>query len=172
MSGKEKGIDFELGAPVTRIIKKDGRIAGVICERDGEEIEVAARTVLVASGGYANNKQWIKRYCGFDLDTNIMPIGNVDKMGDGIRMAFEVGAAEEGLGVLEAYAAGPFGEGFAMKGPAQRWPLHNPTFGSIRGVKGFATKASLSTIPPWATLTEDTRKATLTDSSTIQSFRS
>ena len=119
MSGKEKGIDFELGAPVTRIIKKDGRIAGVICERDGEEIEVAARTVLVASGGYANNKQWIKRYCGFDLDTNIMPIGNVDKMGDGIRMAFEVGAAEEGLGVLEAYAAGPFGEGFAMKGPLE-----------------------------------------------------
>lgn len=119
MSGKEKGIDFELGAPVTRIIKKDGRIAGVTCERDGEEIEVAARTVLVASGGYANNKQWIKRYCGFDLDTNIMPIGNVDKMGDGIRMAFEVGAAEEGLGVLEAYAAGPFGEGFAMKGPLE-----------------------------------------------------
>lgn len=119
VSGKDKGIDFELGAPVTRIIKKDGRIVGVIYERDGEEIEVEARAVLVASGGYANNKQWIKKYCGLDLDADIMPIGNVDKMGDGIRMAFEVGAAEEGLGVLETYAAGPFGEGFAMKGPLE-----------------------------------------------------
>ena len=119
LSGREKGIDFELGAPVTRIIKESGRIAGVVRERDGEEMEVAARTVLVASGGYANNKQWIKRYCGFDLGINIMPIGNIDKMGDGIRMAFEVGADEEGLGVLEVYAAGPFGADFVMKGPLE-----------------------------------------------------
>jgi fumarate reductase flavoprotein subunit len=117
--GKEIGIDLELGAPVTRIVREDGRITGVVYERDGEEIEVAARAVMIASGGYANNKQWIKKYSGFDLDGNITPIGNVDKMGDGIRMAFEVGAAEEGLGVLEVYAAGPFGEGFAMKGPLE-----------------------------------------------------
>jgi fumarate reductase flavoprotein subunit len=119
VNGKEKGIDLELGAPVTKVIREDGRIAGVVYERDGEEIEVGARAVVIATGGYANNKQWIKKYSGFDLDGNIMAIGNVDKMGDGIRMAFEVGAAEEGLGVLEVYAAGPFGEGFAMKGPLE-----------------------------------------------------
>jgi fumarate reductase flavoprotein subunit len=118
-AGKEKGIDFEPGTAVTRIIREGDRIAGVVCERDGEEAEVEARAVVIASGGYANNRQWIKKYCGLDLDVNITPIGNVDKMGDGIRMAFEVGAAEEGLGVLETYAAGPFGEGFAMKGPLE-----------------------------------------------------
>ena len=35
----------------------------------------------------------------------LVPVGNVDKMGDGIRMAFEVGAAEEDLGVVEINAA-------------------------------------------------------------------
>ncbi|OPY00716.1 MAG: Fumarate reductase flavoprotein subunit precursor [Syntrophorhabdus sp. PtaB.Bin184] len=118
-SGKEKGVEFELGASVKRIIKEGGQIRGIIAERDGEEMEVGARAVVIASGGYANNKEWIKKYSGFDLGVNLMPIGNVDKMGDGIRMAFEVGAAEEGLGVLETYAAGPFGEGFAMKGPLE-----------------------------------------------------
>ena len=119
VSAKNQGVDFELGAPVKRIIKKRGQIVGVVTERDGEKGEIAARAVLIASGGYANNKEWIKRFCGFDLDVNMMPIGNVDKTGDGIRMAFEVGPAEEGLGVLETYAAGPFGEGFAMKGPLE-----------------------------------------------------
>lgn len=116
VSAKNEGVDFELGAPVKRIIKERGQIVGVVAEQDGEEREIAAPTVLIASGGYANDKEWIKKYAGFDLDVNAFPIGNVDKTGDGIRMAFEVGAAEEGLGVLETYAAGPFGEGFVMKG--------------------------------------------------------
>jgi fumarate reductase flavoprotein subunit len=119
VAGKEKGIDFEPGAPVKRIVKEAGRIAGVMAERDGEESEIAAKAVVIASGGYANNKEWIKKYCGFDLDVNVIPIGNVDKTGDGIRMAFEAGAAEEGLGVLETYSAGPFGPDFVMKGPLE-----------------------------------------------------
>jgi fumarate reductase flavoprotein subunit len=115
-AGKEKGVDFELGVPVQQIIKENGRVQGVVAERDGEEIRVAANAVVIASGGYANNKEWIRKYAGFDLNVNAMPIGNVDKMGDGIRMAFETGAAEEGLGVLELYSAGPFGPDFVMKG--------------------------------------------------------
>jgi fumarate reductase flavoprotein subunit len=118
-AGKARGVDFELGVSVKRIIIAGKCAAGVIVERDGEEHEIGARAIIIASGGYANNKEWIKKYCGFDLDVNVTPIGNIDKMGDGIRMAFEVGAAEEGLGVLETYSAGPFGEGFAMKGPLE-----------------------------------------------------
>ena len=115
-AGKEKGVNFELGVSVQRITKEAGNITGVVAERDGEEIEIAAKAVIIASGGYANNKEWIRKYCGFDLNVNLIPIGNVDKMGDGIRMAFEVGAAEEGLGVLETFAAGPFGTEFVLKG--------------------------------------------------------
>ena len=116
IAAKEKGTDLVTGSPVRRIIKKDGRILGVVYENDGEMVEVSADAVIIASGGYANNSKWIKKYCGYDLDVNLFPVGNVDKMGDGIKMAFEVGAAEEGLGVVEIFCAGPWGIDFVMKG--------------------------------------------------------
>jgi fumarate reductase flavoprotein subunit len=111
---KEQGIDIRLATPVKRIVKQGDRITGVIAEMDGEEIQVGARAVIIASGGYANNKDWIKKYTGFDLGVNLMPVGNVDKTGDGIRMAWEVGGAEEGKSLLELYRAGPAGPDFSL----------------------------------------------------------
>jgi fumarate reductase flavoprotein subunit len=116
VSAKEKGVDLRLGTSVKKITKQGDRITGVIAEGDGEDIQVTAKAVIIASGGYANNKEWIKKYSGFDLGVNVIPVGNVDKMGEGIRMAWEVGAAEEGMGVLELFRVGPApGEEFAMK---------------------------------------------------------
>lgn len=112
---KEKGIDIRLGARVQRLLKAGGKISGVIAEEDNEETEVISKAVIIASGGYANNKEWIRKYCGYDLDVNVMPVGNVDKSGDGIRMAWEAGAAEEGMGILELFRAGPLGPDFPMK---------------------------------------------------------
>ena len=111
---KESGVDIRLATPVKRIVKQGERITGVIAEADGEEIQVGARAVIIASGGYANNKEWIKKYTGFDLGVNLMPVGNVDKTGDGIRMAWEAGAAEEGKSLLELYRAGPAGPDFNL----------------------------------------------------------
>jgi fumarate reductase flavoprotein subunit len=113
---RERGVDLRLAAPVTRILREGGRITGIIAEEGGEDIQVAAPAVVIASGGYANNKEWIKKYTGFDLGVNMMPVGNVDKMGDGIRMAWDLGAAEEGMGVLELFRIGPMGPEYTMKG--------------------------------------------------------
>jgi len=112
---KKKGVDIRTGTRAKRLIKEGNRVAGVVIEWDGDEAEIAAKAVIIASGGYANNKEWIRKYAGFDLDLNVIPVGNVDKTGDGIRMAFEVGAADEGLGVLELNNVGPVGPEFAMK---------------------------------------------------------
>ena len=79
----------------------------MVVEHEGDEAEIAAKAVIIASGGFANNREWIKKYAGFDLDVNAIPVGNVDKTGDGIRIAFEAGAADEGLGVLEPNNVGP-----------------------------------------------------------------
>jgi fumarate reductase flavoprotein subunit len=124
MSAKEKGVDLRLAASVKKILKEarpgmpvsgGDRITGVMVEENGEEIRVAAKGVVIASGGYANNKEWIKKYSGFDLDVNLIPVGNVDKLGEGIRMAWEVGAAEEGMGILELFRVGPLGPDLPMK---------------------------------------------------------
>jgi fumarate reductase flavoprotein subunit len=113
---REKGVAFRLSTAVKRLIKHGDRVAGVVVEEEGEEKQLRAKAVVIASGGYANNKEWIKKYTGLDLGVNLIPIGNVDKTGDGIRMAFEAGAAEEGIGLLEVYRVGPIGPEFAMGG--------------------------------------------------------
>jgi Succinate dehydrogenase/fumarate reductase, flavoprotein subunit len=110
----ENGVEFHMGTPVTGLLKEGNRVVGVIAEEDGEEIEVAAKAVVIASGGYANNKEWMKKYNGLDIGTNIFPVGNVDKMGDGIRLAWEAGAASAGMEALEMFAIGPFGPDFEM----------------------------------------------------------
>jgi len=114
-SAKELGVDLKLATPVKKILKKGDRITGVVVEEDGGDIQIASKVVVIASGGYANNKEWIKKYSGFDLEVNVIPVGNVDKMGDGIRMAWEVGAAEEGMGLLELFRVGPIGPDHPMK---------------------------------------------------------
>jgi len=113
---KEKGVTLWLATEAKKIIKKDNRISGVIAEKEGKTWQINAKTVIIASGGYANNKEWVKKYTGLDLGVHVFPIGNVGKMGDGIRMAWEAGAAEEGMGVLHLFRIGPMGRGVQMLG--------------------------------------------------------
>jgi fumarate reductase flavoprotein subunit len=104
---QEKGISIKTGVSVTKIIRSGDRIAGVVVEGEEDDVQVAARAVIIASGGYINNKEWVKKYTGFDLMRNLLPVGNIEKNGDGIRMAFELGAAEEGIGTVELFRIGP-----------------------------------------------------------------
>ena len=108
---KEKGADIKLGTPVKKIIREAGNIAGIIAKKGAKDIELKAKAVIIATGGYANNKEWVKKYTGLDLDVNLFPLGNIDKMGDGIRMAWEAGAAEEGMGVLQLWRSILIGQG-------------------------------------------------------------
>jgi len=103
---KELEVIIKLTTPVKEILMTVDRTSGVIVEENGEKVQVASRVVIIASGGYANNSDWIKKYSGLDLDINLIPVGNEGKMGDGIRMAFQIGAADEGLGVLELLLTG------------------------------------------------------------------
>ena len=112
---KELGVTIQLGVPVKKILRDSGSISGVIADENSTDKVIPSRAVFVASGGYANNKAWIKKYTGFDLGVNLFPLGNVDKMGDGIRMAWEAGAAEEGMGTLEVLRIAPFGPEYPIK---------------------------------------------------------
>jgi fumarate reductase flavoprotein subunit len=117
---KEKGVDFRLATPVRELVKRDSTVTGVIVEMDGETVQVDAKAVMIATGGYANHKEWIRKYAGLDLGVDLTPIGNVDKMGDGIRMAWQAGAAEEGMGVLQLLKGGPvLGPGLNFIGPLE-----------------------------------------------------
>ena len=98
---KEKGIDIHLNAPVKRILKEQDRITGVIAEEGGKTLEVNARAVIIATGGYGGNRDWVKKYAGFQIGVDMFPRVDVGLMGDGLQMAWDVGAAQEGMGLVE-----------------------------------------------------------------------
>jgi fumarate reductase flavoprotein subunit len=111
---KSKGVQILPGTPVTMLLKQGGKVAGVVVDNDGEETEVTVKAAVIATGGFANNKEWVKKYTGFDLDVNLFVVGNTGKTGDGLRMALEAGAAEEGVGTIEMFRVAPIGAEFAM----------------------------------------------------------
>jgi fumarate reductase flavoprotein subunit len=95
---KEKGIDIYVDTPVKKIIKNGNRIAGVIAEeRSGQPVRVKAKAVIIASGGYVTNKEMLKKYGGFELGHDAFIKHAVKLPGEGIQMAWEVGATSDGM---------------------------------------------------------------------------
>lgn len=104
----EMGNTIMLETPVTGLITDNGRVIGVkAINRDGEELEIHAKAVILATGGFGNNKEMMAEYTRFpDVDL----IGNMGKTGEGITMAWDIGAAKEGTEVIMSYRPGPKGE--------------------------------------------------------------
>ena len=115
---REKGVEIRLAAPVREITKDgQGRVSGVLAQdQDGKTLKVEAPAVIIATGGYANSREMIKEYGGFDLGVNLFPAGNVGKVGEGIKMAWAIGAAPGGMGVLQITGGGPVGPGLRPGG--------------------------------------------------------
>jgi fumarate reductase flavoprotein subunit len=112
----KRGVEILLDTPATAILKEHGQIVGVAAEKDGGTIRINSKAVLIVTGGYGNNKEWLKKYAGFELGVDLFPLGNFNKTGDGIRMAWEAGAAEEGMEVLQLGRGGPVHTGVETTG--------------------------------------------------------
>jgi fumarate reductase flavoprotein subunit len=102
----------ELGAKILtrtagkRILRDEsGGICGVAAESKKGELTVTARSVVIATGGYGNNREMLRKYCPYYHET-ITYDGPPSNTGDGIAMAVEIGAATAGLGTLNLH--GPF----------------------------------------------------------------
>jgi len=91
---KEMGVQILLRTPVEKLIKQGDKIVGVMAEdRSGEPIEAYAEAVIIATGGFGDNPQWIKKYTGYEWGRDLQSFRIPGLLGDGIRMAWEVGAA-------------------------------------------------------------------------------
>lgn len=91
----EQGVEFCLETPVKKLIKEDGAVVGVIAvNARGEEIEARAPSVIIATGGFGANPEMIKEYCGFEYGKTINNFAVPGMVGDGLKMAWEVGAAK------------------------------------------------------------------------------
>ena len=89
------GIDVRYGARATGLVCDDARIAGVRVRLGGRTETVAARAVVLASGGFEANAEWRTRYLGPGWDLAKVR-GSRFNTGDGIRMALDAGAMAVG----------------------------------------------------------------------------
>ena len=62
-------------------------------DKSGEQIQVSAKAVIIATGGFGDNPDMIKKYCGFEWGKDLSSFRIPGMAGDGIRMAWEAGAA-------------------------------------------------------------------------------
>ncbi len=71
------------------ITNEKGEITGVIAEMlDGSTLEITAKSVVLATGGYAANSEMVKEFFGFEGVNG----GLGQNVGEGLAMAWEAGA--------------------------------------------------------------------------------
>ncbi|NTU88743.1 MAG: FAD-dependent oxidoreductase [Actinobacteria bacterium] len=106
---KEKGVEFHLSTPATELIIENGVVTGVYAKpADGDEIQINASVVLLASGGYANNAEMFEEYTGRKHD--IFHVwGMPGRDGDGIAMGLSANAATHFPGTV-MFHSGRLGE--------------------------------------------------------------
>ncbi|MBN1367038.1 MAG: FAD-dependent oxidoreductase [Dehalococcoidales bacterium] len=103
-SAHELGVKIYLQTPVNKILKADGRIVGLIArDKDNEEVEIKAKAVVIASGGFGDNPEMIKKYLGYEWGKDIYSMRIPGMVGDGIQMAWDVGAGREGMNMELTY---------------------------------------------------------------------
>jgi len=116
---RNSGIELWKNAPAVEPLLENGRVTGVVINKDGQRLRVRAKQgVVLASGGFARSSELSRKYLS-NPDWTVSPRGNV---GDGMRFGLASG------GSLPA----PLGENAALwspisilrssRGPARSYP--------------------------------------------------
>ncbi|MBN1311741.1 MAG: flavocytochrome c [Anaerolineae bacterium] len=61
-AAEARGVNIMLSSPVQSLVLEDGRVAGVIGEKDGQTTEYLADSVILATGGFGRNKDMVNQY--------------------------------------------------------------------------------------------------------------
>jgi len=117
----QRGIEAAYETRAVALAMRDGAVAGVDVTQRGKPTTLAARTVVLASGGFQANTEWRTRYLGPGWDLARVR-GTRHNTGDGIRMALEVGALSVG-NWSGSHAVG--------------WDFNAPQFGDLKVGDGF-----------------------------------
>ena len=87
------GVDIRVNAPARSLIYTDNKVTGVYAKnKDGDDIQVNAKAVVLATGGFGYNDDLLGRW-GFNME-RLIKCGNPMNNGDGINMGLAVGAKD------------------------------------------------------------------------------
>jgi len=108
---EELGVEILLETPAKKIIMENGRAAGVMAvNKSGEEVKVTAKAVIIATGGFGDNPQMIREYLGYEWGKDLFSFRIPGLVGDGIRMAWEVGAGSTDVNMELTFGNPDMGE--------------------------------------------------------------
>jgi phytoene dehydrogenase-like protein len=82
----KKGVNIHYETKVKRILRetRGGPVARIIVEDKNEsESRIEAKAAVIAPGGYANNKEWIKKYTSFNLGVDLFTVGRATRRAKG-----------------------------------------------------------------------------------------
>jgi fumarate reductase flavoprotein subunit len=97
-TAQELGVQIFLQTPATIILKEGNKVVGLTAkDKNGEDIEVKAKAVIIASGGFGDSPEFIKDYTGFTWGKDIFTVRIPGLIGEGIKMAWEAGAGTDGM---------------------------------------------------------------------------
>ena len=101
---KELGVQIFLQTPVKKVIKKGDSVVGVAAEdASGAKIEATAKAVIIATGGFGDNPQMIKKYTGYEWGKDMHNFRIPGLAGDGIKMAWQAGAMPTDMNIEMIY---------------------------------------------------------------------
>ena len=140
----ESGVNVLLNTRATELITEDGAVVGVIANDDETVYTIHADAVLLATGGYGNNKDLLEG----DMK-NALYYGPVSSTGDGLLMATAIGADTRLLEYGKRYPNGiEVSEGIAkstINGNIPAW-TKSAILVNKEGVRVVNEKASNRTI--------------------------
>jgi tricarballylate dehydrogenase len=94
-SAQKHGVEVWYAARAVSLIADDDGVHGVRVKKDGRTVEVRAKSVVLAGGGFQANPEWRARYLGAGWELAKVR-GTRFNTGDVIKMALEIGAAPVG----------------------------------------------------------------------------
>ena len=89
------GVEIAYETEVRELKMTDGQFASAVASRDGASKEYAAKTLVVASGGFEANIPWLKEYWG-DAADNFIIRGTPHNQGGMLKELLRHGAKPEG----------------------------------------------------------------------------
>lgn len=101
---RELGVEILTETPAKELIVVDGKVCGVYAQSKEGVIQVNAKAVFLATGGYAANKDMLIKYAHIANGEFCKDCGIAGRDGDGINMAIAAGGAEwKHMGVLQNF---------------------------------------------------------------------
>jgi tricarballylate dehydrogenase len=90
-TAEKLGVDVRYDSEVLALVVRDGAFQAAVVKREGRRHEIAARAVVVASGGFEANLPWLKKYWGGAAD-NFIVRGTPYNQGRMLAELLELGA--------------------------------------------------------------------------------